>query len=149
MTYDHDQARSGNGFSLVEVVLVVSIVGLLALLSVPRIERALAARELAAARSSVTALWLRARVTAVQQRRPVVLTVSGGVVSASTSTSGGPVLVGTVPLLSEFGVNVTSPATSLTVAPTGLVLKGTPFLVRLARSGLTDSLRIVGYGRIE
>jgi Tfp pilus assembly protein FimT len=142
-------SSSRKGFSLVEAVLVVSIVGLLGLLAVPRIERALAARDLAAARAGVSALWLRARMAAVQQRRPVVVAANGDVVSASALSPTGPVPVGTVLLRSQFGVSVTSPPASLTLAPTGLVVKGTPFHLHFAKSGLTDSVRITGYGRFE
>ncbi len=143
------QSSRRSGFSLAEMLLVVSVLSVLTLMAVPRLERAVAARDLVAAKAAISAVFLRARAAAVDRRQSVLFTVDGGVASASATSPSGPVLVAEVPLRTQFSVQVTAPGRSLLIEPTGLIRSGTPFVIRLARSTLTDSVRITGYGRVE
>jgi prepilin-type N-terminal cleavage/methylation domain-containing protein len=141
--------KDRRGFTLVEMLIVVVLLGTLTLMAVPRIERALAYRDVDGARSSLSALYQRAKLAAVQHRRPATLTMTASDAWATVTTPSGTTSLGRVALRSEFGVAATFSSGSLVIQPTGLVLAGTPFVVRLAKSGLLDSVMITGYGRLE
>jgi len=143
------QPSRRSGFSLAEMLLVVSVLGALSLLAIPRLERALAARDIMAARASISSVFLRARAAAVERRQPVLFTVDGGVASASAIPPSGPSLVAEVSLRSEFEVQARASGGGLVIEPTGLVRSGTPLIIVLSRSTLTDTVRIIGFGRVE
>lgn len=140
---------SCGGFSLLETITAVAIVGILALMAVPRIGQALSRRDVAAARSEVSALLLNAKSEAVSRRRPVTFAVSTTQSSISTLSPGGTsVFLRAANYGVERGVTA-GPGGTLTVQPNGLVLSGTPFVVRFQKGGVTDSLTVTGLGRIE
>lgn len=139
-----------NGFTLFEVLIVVVMLGVLALMAVPRLERGMVRRDLAGARAGMSAFVLRAKATAVQRRRPVTLTVETDRASLSVPTAGGGTqLVGVLNLNADYGVQLTSSAATLVFQPTGLVASGTPFTVWVAKAGHSDSIRVTGFGRVE
>ena len=139
------------GFSLVEMLIVVVIMGVLTLIVAPRIERELARRNVAAAKVSFSATYRRARSAAVQSRRPATITIASGLVTVSVTTAGGATqYVGQsfyYPTL--FGITPVASAGSLTIGPTGLVTSGTPFTVALNKGSVYDTVRVTGYGRLE
>ena len=133
------------GFSLLEMLIVVVLLGLLTLMSMPRIERALVRRDLAGARAATTSLIARAKSAAVQRRRPVTLAID----SSLAVLSSGPQFLALVHYQSLFGVRANASAASLTVQPTGLVTTGTPFTIRFTKGSRTDSVLVTGYGRVQ
>lgn len=137
------------GFSLLEVITAVAIVGILTLMAVPRIGQALSRRDVAAARSEVSTLLLNAKSEAVSRRRPVTVLVSNTQTTISTTSPAGTALfLRAAHYGTERGVSA-GPGGTLTVQPNGLVLAGTPFVVRFRKGGVTDSLTVTGLGRIE
>ena len=137
------------GFSLIESVTVLVIIGIVVLIAAPRINRAWSRRDVTAARVGLGSLFLRARVAAVTARRPATLTVVNGMAYVTIATPTGPEYVSQTLLFQTNGVVATSSSTSLTIEPTGLVRAGTPFVVALTKSGIVDSVKISGYGRLE
>jgi len=138
------------GFGLLELLIVVVIVGMLVLMAFPRIERALARRDLQGSKAAVNSLVLRGKSAAVQLRRPVTLAITGNNAVLSAPTAGGTLqYLAVADLASAYGVAVTSSSPDLTFQPTGLVVTGTPFTVRVTKGALSDSVRLSGYGRIE
>lgn len=129
--------------------MVLGLAGILMLLALPRIERMLVRRDLAAARAGFSALVLRARIAAVDRRQPIRIEVDSASVWLSASTPNGPETVATLPLREEFRVLATATSSGFTVQPSGLVKGGTPFTIRFQRAGLADSVRVTGYGRIQ
>ncbi len=142
-------ARGRAGFTLIEAATVLGLVGMLMLIALPRIERVLVSRDLAAARAGFSALVLRARTAAVDRRQPIRLEIDSASVWLSASTPNGPETIATLALREEFRVIAAASASGFTVQPTGLVKGGTPFTVRFARGGMTDSVQVTGYGRIR
>ena len=142
--------RSTAGFSLVEAIVVVAILGVLVLLVAPRLDPIIAGRNVSSARAGFTNLYSRARIAAVQSRRTATITVSGDMASATVAMPGGPQAVGTVIQFdSLFGVQATASPTSVTIQPTGLVTTGLPFELVLVRSSVVDTVRITGFGKIQ
>jgi prepilin-type N-terminal cleavage/methylation domain-containing protein len=143
--------RAGaRGFSLVEMLVVVVILGALTLLAMPRIERALSRADVTAARVELANLILRARVAAVSARRPATLRVASGTAFVTmVTTSGTTQYVSGALVFDRTRVQATASASSITIQPTGLVTSGTPFSVRLSKRGITDSVTVSGYGRVQ
>ena len=143
--------RSNAGFSLVEALIVVVILGILVLLAAPRFEPIMASRQVSAAKADFTQLYYRARMAAIQSRRQATLQVTGGAAVATISLAGG----GTqrvAPVIffdSLFAVSAVATPTSITIQPTGLVTGGLPFELVLTRSSVVDTVRISGFGRVE
>jgi Tfp pilus assembly protein FimT len=128
---------------------VLTIVGIMVLMSVPRLEQAWSRRDVSAARSGLGTLFLRARVAAVTARRPATLTVLSGMAYVTLATPTGPEFMGQALMFRTNGVVATPSSSSLTIEPTGLVRSRTPFIVELSKSGIVDTVTISGYGRLE
>jgi Tfp pilus assembly protein FimT len=132
------------------MLIVVTLIGILSLLSAPRIERALAARSVSAAKTDVANLFLRVRTTAVTTRQTASLVVGAGSAFGTVTTPAGGVRFLSDPVqFDSLRVGVSATTTTITVQPTGLVTSGLPAVIRLSRGGVSDSLRITGYGRIQ
>ncbi len=142
-------AASPGGFSLVEALIVVAIIGIVVLMSAPRIQQAWSRRDVTAARAGLGTLFLRARVAAVTSRRAATLTVLNDMAYVTLATPTGPQYVSQALMFQTNGVLSTASSASLTIEPTGLVRTGTPFTVALSKSGIVDTVRISGYGRLE
>jgi len=142
---------STRGFSLVEAMVVVVIIGVLTLIIVPRIEPLVASRAVASARAGFTTLYSRARVAAVQNRRPATLTVDGNMMSVVISLAGGGSqnIGGAIRFDSTYGVTATASPTSVTIQPTGLITTGLPFQLVLVRSNAADTVRITDLGKLQ
>jgi prepilin-type N-terminal cleavage/methylation domain-containing protein len=146
----HFSRRARAGFSLVEMMVVVAIIGILTLMALPRIDTALSRRDVAAAKSGLANLFLRAKVAAVSNRRPTTVSVASGSAYATlTTVTGTTQYVGGMIVFSNSGVTASPSAGSLTIQPTGLVTNGTPFTVRLTKGSITDSVVVLGYGRVQ
>jgi len=132
-------------------MVVVVIIGVLTLIIVPRIEPLVASRAVASARAGFTTLYSRARVAAVQNRRPATLTVDGNMMSVVISLAGGGSqnIGGAIRFDSTYGVTATASPTSVTIQPTGLVTTGLPFQLVLLRSNAADTVRITDLGRLQ
>jgi type IV fimbrial biogenesis protein FimT len=142
--------RSIGGFSLVEALIVVVILGVLVLLVAPRLDPIIASRSVNSARAGFSNLYSRARIAAVQARRSATITVTGNMASATVDMPGGPQFVGNlIQFDSLYGVEATASPTSVTIQPTGLVTDGLPFELVLSRSSIRDTVRITDFGKIK
>lgn len=139
-----------SGFSLIELMIAITLVGILLAIAMPRVQNATIRRNTQAARAALVNLYARARVTAIQSRRTTTLNVSGTSAWITAPRVGGGLdTIGAVTnLTTEYGVAVTA-AGNVTVLPTGLVNAGTPINITVTKSGQSDSVVISGYGRIQ
>jgi prepilin-type N-terminal cleavage/methylation domain-containing protein len=142
-----------SGFTLVETLVVVVVMGLVILIALPSLQNAWAHSSVLSAKSKITTLFYRARGTAIESSRNTVLVVNGGnayVVARPRLTVGGTGTFDTITpvenLYTQFQVNLTSTADSVRVSPTGLGSNAANLV--LSKGSYADTLFINQYGRI-
>lgn len=141
--------RPRTGFSLLELLTVVTVMGLMMAIAAPRVADALVRRNVKGARVAVASLYARARIHAVQTRRPTTLQFSDSLAWVTVGGAAGLDTVGSVQNLArEFGVTIASTGT-IAVQPTGLVNAGAPIRVTVTKAGKSDSVVISGYGKLQ
>ena len=109
--------RSQRGYTLTEMLIVVSIVGLLTLFSVPRFSGLVERNKLSAAREELSAAIATARAAAIQKGRTATLFLSGNQMWVTVVTSNGGATSTVVPVKSFstlYNVSVTSTAPTVT-----------------------------------
>ena len=152
----HDGARGASarrarvGFSLMELLIVITIVGILILVLVPRIGPTTARREVHGAAEAFASMFRQARASAVQQRQTVTLSFNAGVATLLVSPGGALDTIGTpMNFPGDFGLTPTVSSATIVVAPTGMVSAGAPFTFTATKRGQSRSVMVTGAGRIE
>jgi prepilin-type N-terminal cleavage/methylation domain-containing protein len=146
------------GFSLVELLIVVVIVGVLAMLAVPKMNTAMDERGVANARERVEAMIATARAAAIHKGRESLFITSGSWISAWTKS---PTTGYWEPLVPWQQVNLLYPGVSVTVGGSGWHYvwydkRGVAYskppsttVFRITRSGNTpDSVCVTRLGQI-
>lgn len=132
--------RSRNGFTVIELVVVLMLAGLVAGLGIPRIGQSLAQNRMQRAAAVVATDMQLAHSLAARQSRPVVLAVDGTnrVMRIADAANQATVYNSRHLGSSEYGVTqLTSNRASVVVYPTGL-----------ANNGITVTLRAAGSTRV-
>jgi prepilin-type N-terminal cleavage/methylation domain-containing protein len=147
--------RRERGFSLIEMLVVIVVLGIATLIGVPRIGAGMTKANVRGARTTLINLLSRTRIAATETNRITVLKVVGnnavillrprrlpGVGDADT--------LGNVMRLGDaYGVTIAAPIDSVRFDPRGLAAGfGTGTTFRLMRDDVSDSVRIDGLGRI-
>jgi prepilin-type N-terminal cleavage/methylation domain-containing protein len=140
-----------SGFTLVETLIVVVVMGLVSLIALPSLQNAWAHSSVLSAKSKVTSLYYRARASAVESSRTAILVVNGGNAYVVTRPSMGVgVVFDTVTrvenVYTQYQVNLTSDQDSIRIAPTGLGMNGANLV--LTKGSYADTVSINQYGRI-
>jgi len=151
----HSDSRAPGGFTLVEALIIMALIGLLAIMAFPLIERSLTTANVRNARTLAIGLYARARSSALETGRVTTLSFSANValitatprlapaVGSTLDTLGGP-----EDLQALYGVTVTgSPSTTLTVDPRGLASSNAT-TIYFSRPGTIDSMAVSGFGRV-
>jgi prepilin-type N-terminal cleavage/methylation domain-containing protein len=135
------------GFTLVELVLVLAVAGLLFGIALPRLSGALDHIEVAAAANHLVAAHQRARIMAVTRGQVLVLSIeAANLVIRSRGQAG--------PLWSEDGpaaarVELEGPARQFTFSPEGLTLGLSNATLRLTRGSASRTIVISRLGRVR
>lgn len=143
--------RPRAGFSLIELLTVVSVLGLMMVIAAPRLADANTRRNVKGARAAVASLYAGARIRAVQARRPATLQFTDSLAWVTMPRRTGAALdtIGGVQNLKAlYGVSIAASG-SISVQPTGLVNAGTPIKVTVTRQSRSDSVIISGYGKMQ
>ncbi len=145
--------RQFNGFSLIEMLVVMTVVGILTAVALPRLQGAVIRQSVQGAKLTVATHVARARGTAAGRGCPAVMHLVDGVdarvwVTSCPMTGGGIDTLGMVdPISRRLDVAVTATADSIIFSPIGLVMSTGWFAVRFARGGEVDSLAVSPLGR--
>jgi prepilin-type N-terminal cleavage/methylation domain-containing protein len=149
-------ATRTNGFTLIELMIVVTILGTVALIGLPRMRDGMTRSNVRGARTTLINLLSKARTAATQTNRITLLKIQGNnafvlarprlVAGAGDADTLGPVQ----PLGDIYGVTVTAAIDSVRFDPRGLGTgfgTGTTFLVSL--NGKTETITVDGLGRVR
>ena len=151
-------ATRTNGFTLIELMIVVTILGTLALIGLPRMRDGMTRSNVRGARTTLINLLSKARTAATQTNRVTLFKIQGNnafvlarprLVAAGISTAD---TLGAVEQLGEiYGVTVTAAIDSVRFDPrgmgTGFGAAGTTFSV--SRNGKTETITVDGLGRVR
>jgi prepilin-type N-terminal cleavage/methylation domain-containing protein len=146
--------RRKNGFTLVEMMIVVVLIGAVLLIGWPKVASGLAKTNLRSSRTTVANMFAKARAFAMQSNRRTSINFNGNnvVITASPRTLAGVGTVdsiGGVEKLSEaYGVSLTAPVGSVAYDPRGFGSLGATQNFVVTRNSKRDSVMIDGLGRV-
>ena len=139
------------GFTVVELLMVVVLIGLVAAIGIPRLRDNMQKQNVRSARSAATTLVAKARAAAVQRGCATTLqVVSGRVWVESCRTTGATTtdtLGGIENLAARFNVTVTPSQPSLVFTPRGITQGGT-MTIRFTSSSASDSILVNQVGKV-
>jgi prepilin-type N-terminal cleavage/methylation domain-containing protein len=143
-----------NGFTLVEMMIVVALIGAVLLIGWPKVANGLAKTNLRSSRITVANMFAKARAFAMQSNRRTSINFNGSnvVITASPRTLAGTGTVdsiGGVEKLSEaYGVTLTAASAQVAYDPRGFGSLGATQKFVVARNSKRDSVMIDGLGRV-
>ncbi|MFL5495599.1 MAG: Tfp pilus assembly protein FimT/FimU [Gemmatimonadales bacterium] len=147
------------GFSLIEMLIVVVVIGLMTLIALPRLADAFAQNNLNSTRAKVISLYSVARATASGSSRTTVLHVAGNQAYVTASPRMVPVAGSDIDTITkpesiytEYGVTANVlPAgrDSILIDQSGLGRNGSNTTIILSKSGRADTITISQYGQIQ
>jgi prepilin-type N-terminal cleavage/methylation domain-containing protein len=143
------------GFTLIETLLVVVVLGIVVSIGFPRMSAGMTSANVRGARTTLINLLAKARTAATQGNRIALVKIQGDnafilmrprlLPGAGDADTLGPV----VSLWDSYGVTITATIDSVRFDPRGMGTgfgTGTTFLV--SRNGRTETIRIDGLGRV-
>jgi prepilin-type N-terminal cleavage/methylation domain-containing protein len=148
-----------NGFTLIEIMIVVVIFGILVAVVYPRISQVLVKNDVRSARTTLANKFATARAVAMQRSRSASVNFNGNNIAVTAKPRTVPDglstmdTVGAVQNLNAlYGVTVTvSPSVaSVDYDPRGFAggLSATPLVIVVSRSGKRDSVSLDYLGRV-
>lgn len=147
--------KQTNGFTLVEMMIVVALIGAVLLIGWPKVASGLAKTNLRSSRTTVANMFTKARAFAMQSNRRTTINFNGNnvVITASPRTLGGvgntvDSIGGVERLYEIYGVTVTAPSASVAFDPRGFGSLGAMQSFVVTRNSKRDSVMIDGLGRV-
>lgn len=148
-------AAPRKGFTLIETLLVVTILGMVVLIGFPRMSAAMTSTSVRGARTTLINLLARARTAATQGNRIALVKIEGDnafvlMRPRSLPGAGDADTLGAVARLGDsYGVTVTATIDSVRFDPRGFAAgfgMGTAFVI--SRNGTADTIWVDGLGRV-
>ena len=143
------------GFSLMEILTVMIMIGIMASLALPRLNSTLAKQSVRGARSAITTAHSRARNAAISRGRRTAFAIRNGVlvILSRNPVTGVVDTVGRTSdsVTSRFGVTFTvNPSTrdTLVFDSRGLGTEGSGTDIYVSKSGYADTVSISSLGRV-
>lgn len=140
------------GFSLIELLIVIVLIGALASFAFPLVRRGMEARRVSGARIAITTMNAKARAIAVQRSRVVRLIVVGNEVRLVSlhPVTGAVTVIERRDLNNVYGVTVASTRDTLLYDPRGLGLQNSATTMTVTRpGGYADTVVINSLGGIQ
>ncbi len=139
------------GFTLIEVLIVIGLVGVMAAFAVPRIGRTLARQSVRSARGAVETLHSKARAISIQRGRRAALVFNGDVavivsrhpVTGAVDTIGNP-----EDLHSRYGVTCTTSRDTLLFDPRGVGMESGNTTISVQKGPYVEGIVISSLGRV-
>lgn len=142
--------KENQGFTLIEVILVVVVSGMLLVFAVPGIVNALQRTDVEGARTKTVALFNLARSSAIESNRHASLLLTSTTALITAQAPGGATDTLALEDFSTNGVNLASTRTSITVDPRGVAtgLGTSTAIIVLSKGSFADTVQISGFGRV-
>ena len=143
-----------NGFSAVELIIVIVLIGVIASIGFPRLRDGLEKQNVRSSKALIATLAATARSTAIQRGCAATLNLSGDSVWVTACgvnpPSALPVAVGTKKLVgSEFSVTLSPSAASIVYDPRGIATVFQVTTVRIIGPHYRDSVIINELGKVK
>lgn len=147
--------KRGNGFTLIEMLIVVVIIGLIGLISLPKLNAAFAQSNVLSAKARLAALYSAARATAVSSNQTATVRINGNsvMVYASPRRKAPIVPANTIDTIvrptnfsTSFGVTLSGGFDSVRIASSGLGLDSAAVI--MSKYPALDTLYISRYGKV-
>ena len=140
------------GFSLIELLIVIVLIGAISSFAIPMIRRGMEARRVSGARIAITTMNAKARALAVQRSRQVRFVVTGNEIRLLSlhPVTGAMTVVEQRNLNTVYGVSVASTRDTLYYDPRGIGLQNSSTTMVVARpGGFADTVVITSLGGIQ
>jgi len=140
------------GFSHIELLIVIVLIGAISSFAIPLIRRGMEARRVSGARIAITTMNAKARALAVQRSRLVRFIVTGNEIRLVSlhPVTGAVTLVEQRNLNTVYGVAVASTRDTLYYDPRGLGLQNSSTTIAVSRpGGFADTVVITSLGGIQ
>ena len=135
------------GFSLIELVLALAVAGLLVLIAVPRLSRAMDQIEVDAATSQIVGAHQRARMMAIARGQVLTLAIDSAELVIASRVDETPLWLQHGP--AAAGVTLTGSARRFTFAPTGVTLGLSNASLILSRGASQRTVLVSRLGRVR
>jgi prepilin-type N-terminal cleavage/methylation domain-containing protein len=144
--------RSAVGFTIIEILIVIAIIGIAAAMAFPKLSGRVTTLNVRSAKQEVAAYLARARAAAIQNGRAAQFVRNGNVIEVQVDSDTGAVLLGAKDLFDAHGVSVSAWANPAVIRfdPRGIAdaLGGTRAIV-LSKAGVSDSVCVLGFGKVS
>ena len=142
-----------SGFSTIEMVMVIVLIGLIAAIGFPRLRTGLEKQNIRSSKALIATLAATARGTAIQRGCSATLNLTGDsvwVTACGINPPAASVQVGTKKLVgSEFNVMLSPNRPSVIYDPRGIATVFQPTTVRVIGPNYQDSVVINELGRVK
>jgi len=146
--------KSDAGVTLVEMVIVLTLIGIITAISLPKLANSTDVLAIRSARQEVASYISQARALAIQSGRVARFVRNGNSIQLTvTNISGGTSLIASQNLGSGNGVTLAaSPSDTIAFDPRGVLQSGVSTSspkIRVSRNGVQDSVCVVGWGKVS
>ena len=143
---------SRNAFTVIELIIVITVLGTLVLLGYPKLAGTLEKQDVRSARDVVAQMHSRARQNAISRGTRTTLRLQSGdlLITAAHPVTGALDTV-TTPrdVVGDYGVAYTTSRDSLIFDPRGMGIEGSSTVIVVSKAGYSDSVEISAIGRLR